>query len=482
MILAGLGFVLPLAAGWCLVRALLPLRQAGPRWASLLLEGALGAGLGAGVASAGYFLLLLGGIASGGAALALDLALLAAGAGLLYARRDQGRQPAAPRPAAFRWNWPLLLALTVTLALLASALIAAASVVPYGEWDAWAIWSLRAKYLAGGSGAWRAAVSPALRASHPDYPLLLSGFVGMVWRIGGDTPQWTPMAASFLYLLCALALVAGAVGWMRGASSALLAVSVCAASSSYVFLAAAQYADLPLSFYYAATLALLAIASWEESLAGPARLLAGLFASLAAWTKNEGIPFAAAALLCFLAVEWRANGPRRAIRGGAMAALGSAPVLVLVACFKLFIAPAAEPLFAQGGAAIVHRAADGARYVQLGRSLALTLWQFGQPWTHPLALLGILAYALRFTREQRLRPALLTAGGTLAAVFLVYCGVYIVTPDDLAWRLGTSLSRLYAQLWPAFLVLVFLALRTAEETAFAPRQNAPGRKAAARPV
>jgi cytochrome c oxidase subunit IV len=75
-----------------------------------------------------------------------------------------------------------------------------------------------------------------------------------------------------------------------------------------------------------------------------------------------------------------------------------------------------------------------------------------------------------------------TTGGTLAAVFLVYCGVYIVTPSDLAWHLGTSLSRLYAQLWPAFLVLVFLALRTAEETASTRLRSTPGRKAAARPV
>ena len=44
---------------------------------------------------------------------------------------------------------------------------------PHGRWDAWAIWNLRAKFLATPSDRWRDAFDPVVSWSHPDYPLLL---------------------------------------------------------------------------------------------------------------------------------------------------------------------------------------------------------------------------------------------------------------------------------------------------------------------
>lgn len=460
-------FLLPLFAGWCFLRALLPLSQTGPRWAGVLLEVSLGAGLGAGLASVGYFLLLLLGAGSQGAALVLGFALAGAGAALLYLRRGRIKaEPAVPQ-RSFRWNWVVVVAAVLAVAILVPALVEVSSIIPYGYWDAWMIWSLRAKYLAGDAESWRTAISPSLRISHPEYPLLLSGFIGMAWRAGGDAPQWTPQAVAFLYGLCALGLVAGAVGWIRSASAAPLAVAVFLTSSSYAFLVTWQYADVPLSLYFAAPLVLLAIASWRERLAGPARLLAGVFVSLAAWTKNEGVPFAAAALFVYLAVEWRRQGRGRALRSWAAVALGSAPVLILAACFRLFLAPPAqaEPFLAQGGEAIVRKLLDGSRYILIGRSVVRTAWEFGQPWAHPVLMLAILAFGLWFARERRLWRAVATGAGSLGLTFLVYCGVYVITPADLAWHLGTSLSRLLAHFWPGVVILAFLALRTVEETA-----------------
>jgi len=48
---------------------------------------------------------------------------------------------------------------------------------PHGAWDAWAIWNLRARFLAGPGDAWRAAFDDALAWSHTDYPLLLPATV-----------------------------------------------------------------------------------------------------------------------------------------------------------------------------------------------------------------------------------------------------------------------------------------------------------------
>jgi hypothetical protein len=58
-----------------------------------------------------------------------------------------------------------------------------------------------------------------------------------------------------------------------------------------------------------------------------------------------------------------------------------------------------------------------------------------------------------------------------------YFGVYVLTPKDLGWHLGTSLDRLLPQLWPLALFPSFLAAASPEEGLAgksAPPARAPG--------
>ena len=74
----------------------------------------------------------------------------------------------------------------------------------------------------------------------------------------------------------------------------------------------------------------------------------------------------------------------------------------------------------------------------------------------------LLAITLRFDIQRR-RDVLFCS--TVALLLAVgYFAVYIITPNDLTWQLQTSLSRLYVQLWPIFLLAVFAAMRTPEST------------------
>ncbi|MGD0015867.1 MAG: hypothetical protein ABSD56_15845, partial [Bryobacteraceae bacterium] len=132
MIWAALVFGLPVAAGWCGVRAVLPLRRMAPGWAGLLVEGALGAGLGMGIASVVYFLLLLAGSASRATVFASEAVLLAAAVALLFLRRETEARQIVPARPALRWNWILALALAAGLALVASGLVEVAAAAPYG--------------------------------------------------------------------------------------------------------------------------------------------------------------------------------------------------------------------------------------------------------------------------------------------------------------------------------------------------------------
>jgi hypothetical protein len=66
--------------------------------------------------------------------------------------------------------------------------------------------------------------------------------------------------------------------------------------------------------------------------------------------------------------------------------------------------------------------------------------------------------------SRRPHPTFVSAGFiALALMFVGYFFVYVLTPMDLIWHLGTSLERLLLQMWPTFLFLLFLVIGPAEE-------------------
>ena len=161
-------------------------------------DAALGAGVGMGLTSIIFLLLDVSGVASPAAIFGIDIVLVG-GLGVAMAC---GREPAASAPvrtelrSGFRWTWLLALAFGTVLLMSGIRLVQMAAALPVGEWDAWALWNLRAKFLAGPGGAWRYALSPLLKNTHPDYPLLLSAFVARVWKAGGTMDAIVPIVTA----------------------------------------------------------------------------------------------------------------------------------------------------------------------------------------------------------------------------------------------------------------------------------------------
>jgi len=163
--------------------------------------------------------------------------------------------------------------------------------------------------LAGPGETWRYAISPLLTLTHPDYPLLTSGFIAHAWKAGGGQPTTTiPIATALLFSGSALALLVASLALLRGPSLGLLAGLVALANTSFLRHCVSQYADVPLAFYYLATLVAIFLGSAAETQRRSVLALAGFFASLAAWTKDEGILFAVVVLGCYVVVEWWAGG------------------------------------------------------------------------------------------------------------------------------------------------------------------------------
>jgi hypothetical protein len=445
--MALVAFLPAMVLGWMIVRLLCPAGSK-PGWLRFVTEISLGAGLGVGLTSCVFFVLVWAGVASRVSVLACEAAALVGTALLLIRHKSVPQEAQQP---GFRWIWVLRGAALLALFTFTLDFSATTGSNPNGEYDAVTIWNLRARYLAGGANTWRYSVSGLMAAgmtgaSHPGYPLLNSAFVARTWVIAADNSAAVPAALSFVFALATILLLYSSTG---AESTGLLAVLVLLATETFVSQAASQYADIPLGFYILATVVLLVQASVRQ---WPSGLLAlvGMFAGLAAWTKNEGLPFAIIACLVAL---WR--GGRRA---GAWVTVAAAPGILLATALKLWLATGGEKMFPATAAEAAKMLVDPSRWVQIATAFARNVWDLGVPWAHPILLLAILAFALGFGPKDQTRSRwwlLLPAAGLLAADF----GIYLISTTGLGWHLSTSSNRLIVQIWPGVLFVFFLMVR-----------------------
>jgi hypothetical protein len=159
--LEAISILLAVLIGFLSVQAFDPVRNMQPRWAAVMFDAALGAGIGIGLTSIIFLFLDVAGAATPATIFGVDIALLGVlGWRCLQTRSGNRAQSVSEeKMRGFRWTW--LLAVAFGIALLASSirLVQMAIALPVGEWDAWALWNLRAKFLAGPAGAWRYALT-----------------------------------------------------------------------------------------------------------------------------------------------------------------------------------------------------------------------------------------------------------------------------------------------------------------------------------
>ncbi|HEY3038658.1 MAG TPA: hypothetical protein VGJ66_07965, partial [Pyrinomonadaceae bacterium] len=67
----------------------------------------------------------------------------------------------------------LAIVFSLMLVLAVADLVILAIKKPHGEWDAWAIWNMRARFIFRAGPFWRDAFSYVIDRSRPDYPILI---------------------------------------------------------------------------------------------------------------------------------------------------------------------------------------------------------------------------------------------------------------------------------------------------------------------
>ena len=452
-----LGLLLPVAVVWIALTALRLRVPADSR--ALTAAVALGGGIGLSSLSTVWLMAHWG--ITGIRFVAADACLWTAlGAAAWWHMRRTSAERQARSDAAAAANPPAALTAADWLARAtfgAVAAVAVATIVteyvasPHGQWDAWAIWNQKARFLVRAGDQWTASL--AIGWSQPSHPLLVPASVARMWSYGGAELTGVPAMLGFAFGIAIVAAVVGALAPSR--TRAWIAGAVLVAPGIFAQQVAAQTADLPIAFFVVAALILLRPERRARGLDAEAAhatlLLGGMLAGFAAWTKNEGLVLVAIATLV---VAWRAarHGPMRQLTWWAA---GAAPALVAIAWLKLDVAPVPAGYFSEADTVttMAARMFSAERHAVVA-SLA------AQHWTHwggpramgALPLMMAAAAVMAFMRSGR---AARSAAATVGIMFAGYYATWVLSPLDIVWLIGTSFDRLLIQLWPSMVLVVF---------------------------
>lgn len=464
--------VIAIFIGVTLVHIFFPLRKRG----AFLFKICLGTGLGLGITSCVLFLSLF--VPSPGFALLPEffLVILALGGWwLMFKKRVHSDVNLSPAGRA-KFRYHSILAAAFWGSLLSSIASFALSVVqePHGKWDAWLIWNTHARFIFRAGEHWQDYFHSGLSWTHPDYPLMLPLTIVRSWKYMGAESSLVPIAVSFLFTFALVGLVVSSLAMLRSENQGYLGGLVLIGSPFFILMGASQLADVPLAFFLVASIVLCIVHDRLPDGNHPILVLAGVAAGLIAWTKNEGLLILLVVLLVRFFVVAGTDGWKNAVKQVLWLMAGALPVLLVIAAFKLNLAPSTDLFADQSIHKIWGRLTDLQRYKTiLGAYIqtALTFTQ-GIPDIRTgfrlnvgiagIVFLAVYLFLSGIAVERKDKGNILYVLMVTLIILGSYFVVYLITPHNLDWHLVTSLNRLFLQLWPAIIVITFIAARTPE--------------------
>jgi hypothetical protein len=346
-----------------------------------------------------------------------------------------------------RTGWTILCLVSIIYGLFVAATSALTG--PTLEWDAFAIWQLKAKVL-----AIHALVpvpdyfrSVGLSYSHLLYPILApmisAGAHAMTGQINDDLGR-----SPYLLMYAGMgALIYGYVRTQRGHIPAISCTALLMTLPALLQFAGSGTAEMALTAFFAASV--VCILRWQQNRRLGDLALAAFFSICMGWTKNEGLALGAINALVVLFLT-----PLPLVRRNLAAAAAFAAIFV-AACVPWLIYVHGLPHTDED---YIHRLrpsqiAAGGRYLPLVlKSLFAEFvnwsdWEIF--WLFPVAL-AIYQFRVRPTRM------IVTLWVLIALQLLAYIPPYLVTPWDLGVLLPMTLSRLLLHLAPAAALLIGL--------------------------
>ncbi|TLV02537.1 hypothetical protein [Dyadobacter luticola] len=327
--------------------------------------------------------------------------------------------------------------LAVLLAILVLTIRFNKYVYRWGDWDAWAIWNLHAKFLFYPEH-WRNIFTASLAETHPDYPLMLPSLIALFWRGLGFVTPLVPVAIAHLVLLAIPVTVYLALKRAMHSFAALLSLLIFCVDTTFIHIGGSQYADTLVAFFVLMTFVL-----YQETKVSSNRRLVfvlGIVAGSTSWIKNEGMLFFLVFSFSFLCFHFKK--PAVIFRY----ILGALIPFIIVIHFKLKLAPANDLIHGGREKDLLSLISDPNRYWLIIKHFTMT--GITDYWIMLLLVMIVLINKMPVIRTLPFMA--------ISLVLVGYILVYLTTPHDLDWHLGASVDRLFHHIYPAAVYLFLL--------------------------
>src|ERR1051325_8650528 len=252
---------LPLGIAFLLLCWLWPARR--PITSRFTLKASLAVGLGCGIFSCAFLIWLSVFGDSRTAFWLTQCAIFLALAAMLFRRFKAGESASLPEPAApppkLKFGW--LLSIAVFIALISAILAFTYQSLknPHGAWDAWALHNLKARFIYRAGADWQLTFSSAMAWSYPDYPVLIPLTIAGCWSLIGSDTVIIPVLVAMLFTVATVGVAYSSLAILRSPSQGKLAGLTLLGTPFFINHGANQYADIPLAYFFLATLALLSL-------------------------------------------------------------------------------------------------------------------------------------------------------------------------------------------------------------------------------
>lgn len=367
---------------------------------------------------------------------------------LVRLRRLVTARPLFPNSRLTRHDWLTLLA---GLALMGASVIVTihALVFPIYEWDAFAIWALKAKVLA--ARPVRECTDyfqdATLSYSHQDYPLLVPFLMAGVYGAIGEINESAGRIIFPIIYIGFVTLLFGGLRRLLPLRHAAILTAATACVPALLRWSGAGIADPALSLFQLG--AVLYLTAWLDRFHTQDIFLAGAFSAAAAFTKNEGL--ALLILNAFIAIVFSIHGAdRRRWLTLAWVAAGAA-ILVL----PWFIYRQRLPKTHENYVGHLTIDTISTNAPRLSLILPAILRQFTdlKQWG-PLWLL--LPLAASHTSNAFARRSTAAGWSLLLLHLMLYVIIYLITPWDPVMQMNASLDRLLLHILPTVVILISL--------------------------
>lgn len=334
--------------------------------------------------------------------------------------------------------------------------IISSTTFPHGQSDAITIYNLRARFIFRSGENWKTAFSSSLFwFHHMDYPPMIPLSIVRSWIYNLKETQVVAQLIGFLYTFSTVGLATIAILLLRGQFHGYFSGLILLGSFSLIKQGAAQQADVPLAFFFLATVILLYLGPRFPG-EGGFYCLAGLMAGFAAWTKNEGILFLVSVVIILSIKSVFCQDRRNGFIEFFYFLLGAAPVAVGIIYFKQNIAPPNYLFSSFSFPSAIEKIMNIHRHIDIIKAF---FYKFSYT-LFPMLIVYSIFTGINISEDEK--PSLISLILLLGIMILGYYFVYLLSPRDLNWHLMSSLHRLFVQLLPCVLFVFFMLIQAPE--------------------